>query len=80
MAFRDKGDLSASAGWFGKSLGESGASSRSLTLARLELGKTLDLQSKRDEALAQYRTVAAAEDVAGSQQEAKGLLRRPYRP
>ncbi len=80
VAFRGKGDLIASAGWFGKSLVESRASARSLTLARLELGKTLDLQGRRDEALAQYNTVAAAEDVAGSQQEAKELLRRSFRP
>lgn len=79
VAWRQKGDLQAAADWFTKALGEAGASARSQTIARLEMGKTLDLLGSRSEARERYREVAAAEDVAGSREEAQELLRRPYR-
>ena len=79
VACRAQGDLAASAGWLNKSLADTQAGARSRTVARLELGKTLDLLGRRREAQEQYRTVAAAEDVAGSRQEAAELLRKAYR-
>jgi tetratricopeptide (TPR) repeat protein len=79
VAGRAQGDLAASAGWLNKSVAEAPAGARSHTIARLELGKTLDLQGRRREAQEQYRIAAAAEDIAGSRQEATELLRKPYR-
>ena len=79
VAFRKKGDLEASAGRFRRALSEEGLSIRSATIARLELGKTLDLMGARAEALKNYRQVIAAEDFAGSRTEAENLLRRPFR-
>ena len=79
VAGRAQGDLAASAGWLNKSVAEAPAGTRSSTIARLELGKTLDLQGRRREAQEQYRIAAAAEDIAGSREEATELLRKPYR-
>ncbi len=79
VAFREKGELAASADWFGRALRETPLSARSATVAHLEMGKTLDLMGRRDEAVSNYQAVAAAEDLAGSRLEAQQLLRRPYR-
>jgi len=79
VAFRHKGGHAAAAGWFGRSLAEAGVSARSATIGRLELGKTLDLMGRREQAREHYRAVAAAEDVAGSREEAQQLLRRAFR-
>jgi tetratricopeptide (TPR) repeat protein len=79
VALRENGDLNEASGWFEKALAEPGLSARSATVGRLELGKTLDLLGRRDEAREHYRAVTTAEDVAGSRQEAQELLRRPYR-
>jgi len=79
VALRDKRDFDASTGWFHKALDDPAASARSRTIARLELGKTLDLAGRRPQAREQYQAVVQADDVAGSRQEAQGLLRRPYR-
>lgn len=79
VAWRDKGDLEKSADWFARALRESPLSALSQTVARLELGKTLDLMGKRDEALKNYEAVLAAEDFAGSRLEAEELLKRPFR-
>jgi tetratricopeptide (TPR) repeat protein len=79
VATRQQGDLAASAEWLNKSLAEAPSGTRSHTVAQLELGKTLDLQGRRREAEEQYRAVAAAEDIAGTRQEAAELLRRAYR-
>ncbi len=79
VAFREKGDFRNSKDWFAKALAEPRLSERSATVAHLELGKTLDLLGRRDEAREQYRTVAAAPDVAGSRQEAEELLKQPPR-
>ena len=79
VACRAQGDLAVSTAWLNKSLAEAPAGGRSSTIARLELGKTLDLLGRRREAQEQYRIVAAAEDIAGSRQEAAELLRKAYR-
>jgi tetratricopeptide (TPR) repeat protein len=79
VALRQKGDFRESAAWLEKALGDAAASARSRTIARLELGKTLDLLGRRQDAREQYQVVAQAEDIAGSRQEAQDLLRRPYR-
>ncbi len=78
VALREKGDLDEAAQWFEKAMAGPAVSARSATVARLELGKTLDLMGRREEARERYRLVAQAEDIAGSRQEAQELLRRPY--
>jgi tetratricopeptide (TPR) repeat protein len=78
VALRERKDLKTAVEWFSKALQETAASARSKTIARLELGKTLDLLGRRAEARERYREVAEAEDVAGSRGEAQDLLRRPY--
>jgi tetratricopeptide (TPR) repeat protein len=78
VALRKKGDLEASAGWLTTALQADTQSTRSATIARLELGKTLDLMGKRDEAVKNYQQVVSAEDVAGSKSEAENLLRHAF--
>jgi tetratricopeptide (TPR) repeat protein len=79
VALRQKGDTTASAAAFQRALQEEGLSSRSSTIARLELGKTLDRMGQRQEALKNYRLAAAAPDIAGTKAEAERLLERPFR-
>jgi len=77
VAHRYHKDLRASGEWFRRALAEPQASGRSKTIARLELGKTLDLDGRRQEALEHY-TAVAAEDIAGTQAEARELQGRPF--
>ena len=79
VAFREAKNFEEAVGNFHLALNEPGVSGRSATVAHLELGKTLDLMGKRDEALKNYAAVAAAEDVAGSQLEARKLLTTSFR-
>ena len=78
VAFRHKGELETSAGWFHKVLEGPATSSLAGTVARLELGKTHDLMGRRTQARRQYQAVLAAEDFAGSRDEARRLLGRSY--
>jgi tetratricopeptide (TPR) repeat protein len=73
-------NLSESIDWFRKSLDEPLSSMRSKTVARLEMGKTMDLMGRRSEAIQQYRAVETAEDFAGSRQEARKLMVHPFQP
>lgn len=78
VAHRDRGDLDASRGLSEKALkGSQGPRTR--TLAHLELGKTLDLMGLRADAVKHYESVSAAEDVAGSRDEAQRYVKKPYR-
>ncbi len=79
VALRKRGDAVAAAATFRKVIEEERPSERSSAIARLELGKTLDLLGQRQEALGQYRQVVAARDFAGTRAEAQQLLLRPYR-
>lgn len=79
LAFRDKGDLQASGDWFQKTLREDTAPARAKTIAHLELGKTLDLQNRREEALQHYRMVWDADDVVGSKADARRLMDQKHR-
>jgi tetratricopeptide (TPR) repeat protein len=79
VACRAQGNFSAAAEWFQKTLSSRPSGSSSSTVARLDLGKTLDLMNRRGEALAYYRQVAEAEDYGGSQNEALRLLAEPFR-
>lgn len=79
VALRQKDDHPAAVSWFSRTLNDPKSSQRSTTIARLELGKTLDLMGHREEAIKSYRMVAEAADVAGSRLEAAHLLQQPYR-
>jgi tetratricopeptide (TPR) repeat protein len=50
----------------------------SLAIARLELGKTLDLQGQRSAAVEQYRRVLQNQDHLGLHLDAERWIRRPY--
>src|SRR5438445_12387601 len=79
VAHRGTGDFTSAVNWFQQTLDAIGGSERSKTIARLELGKTLDLMGRRSDAVRYYQTVASASDFAGSREEAGRLLTRPYR-
>jgi tetratricopeptide (TPR) repeat protein len=79
VAYRAQKNFTAATEWFNKALSARPASPSSFIVARLELGKTLDLMNRRGEALAYYRQVAEAEDYAGTRNEARRLLLEPFR-
>jgi tetratricopeptide (TPR) repeat protein len=76
VAYREKGDFVQATGWFARVLADRGASARSGTIARLELGRCLDRMGRRADAERYWREVLDRQDVAGSREEAKRLLRR----
>ncbi|HEX8922915.1 MAG TPA: hypothetical protein VF766_15680 [Pyrinomonadaceae bacterium] len=49
------------------------------TLAHLQAARAFDLAGKRNDALAQYRTVLARPDVSGAHGDAKQGLKEPYK-
>ena len=55
------------------------AEANMVTMARLRAAQAYDLAGKRNDALAQYKLVAARPNVYDSQDEAKRGLREPYR-
>ena len=79
VAFRRKGDLTASADWFRKSLGQEQAGEQTRIVTHLELAKTYDLLGRRGDATNHYREVLKHEDFAGSRDEARDFLQHPYR-
>ncbi|PYT23591.1 MAG: hypothetical protein DMG57_31550 [Acidobacteria bacterium] len=79
VAHQATGDFTSAVDWFQLTIDAIGGSERSKTIARLELGKTLDLMGRRSDAVRYYQTVASASDFAGSREEAGKLLARPYR-
>lgn len=56
-----------------------GAEQGLVTMAHLRAAQTLDLTSRRDEALARYRIVLSRPDVYNAHEEAKRGLREPYK-
>jgi tetratricopeptide (TPR) repeat protein len=78
VASRMTGDFAQSERWLRDAVASPGISPMSLSLARLELGKTLDLQARRVSAVEQYRLVLQGNDFLGIQREAQQWLRRPY--
>ena len=79
IAHRMKGDLTAAAGVFEQVLSSASASPRARAIAHLELGKTLDLQGRRADAVRHYQQAITLEDVMGSREEAGNLMQSPYR-
>ena len=50
-----------------------------MTRARLRAAQALDVAGKRDDALAQYKTVLALPNVFDSHEDAKRGLKEPYK-
>jgi len=75
---RDAHHLDIAERWLRRAIADATASTRAKTIARLELGKTLDLLGRRQDALDLYVTVRAAEDFAGSRREAQRLMKKPF--
>ena len=80
VAYRHKRDFAASTQWFARALKANDRTNLSQVVSRLELGKSYDLMGRRNEALAEYRSALQLEDFAGSRQEARDLISKPYRP
>ena len=78
VASRTAGDLAESERWLREAAGISNASAVSLGIARLELGKTLDMRLQRAPALEQYRRVLQAQDLLGLHRDAERWVRRPF--
>lgn len=57
----------------------SGAEATLATMAHLRAAQSLDLASRRNEALAEYRAVLARPDVYNAHEEARRGLREPYK-
>jgi hypothetical protein len=51
-----------------------------VTLAHLNAGKCLDVQSKREEAMKEYKLVLSRKDVFDSYDQAKQYLKKPFHP
>lgn len=79
VAHRTRKDYTVAVQWFGRTITSAPANSQAWVVARLELGKTLDLLGRRGEAVNYYRQVAGAQDFGGSQKEARELLAQPFR-
>jgi tetratricopeptide (TPR) repeat protein len=75
---RTMGNFSQSERWLREAVGTPAISASSLSIASLELGKTLDLLGQRAGATEQYRRVLADDDVLGTREDAKQWLARPY--
>lgn len=75
LAARASGSLEEAAAFFRASLSHPTATAG---LSQLELGKTLDLLGRRDEAKAAYAQAAASPDVSGSRDQAQRYLRAPF--
>lgn len=75
---RNAGRLGKAEDLFSKAVAAPQASAEDHARARLELGKTYDLEGRRSQAEEQYRKVLELPDVDDSRDEAKDLLKHPY--
>jgi Tfp pilus assembly protein PilF len=78
VASRMAGDFAESERRLREATTMSAISTVSLAIARLELGKTLDLQGQRGAAVEQYRRVLQAQDLLGLHQDAERWIRKPF--
>jgi tetratricopeptide (TPR) repeat protein len=78
VAHRSKDDFKAAEEWFRKALAASSDSDLNSTVAHLELGKTYDLARRRQDATREYQAVLQSPDFAGSREEARELIEKPY--
>jgi tetratricopeptide (TPR) repeat protein len=78
VAARTAGDLPESARRLREATEMATLSPVSLAIARLELGKTLDLQGQRGAATEQYRRVLQNQDLLGLHQDAQRWIHKPF--
>jgi len=78
VAQRLAGNLAESERSLREAVEVSNISPVSLGIARLELGKTLDLRGQRGAATEQYRRVLQATDILGLHQDAERWIRKPF--
>jgi len=78
VASRMAGDLAESERRLREAAETSTISPVSLAIARLELGKTLDLKGQRGAAVEQYRRVMQNQDFLGLHEDAQRWIRKPY--
>jgi tetratricopeptide (TPR) repeat protein len=78
VASRMAGDLTESEKRLREATEVSTISTVSLAIARLELGKTLDLRGQRGAAIEQYRRVLQNQDFLGLHQDAQRWIRKPF--
>ena len=78
VAARIAGDLPESERWLQEAVEGAAASGSSRPVARVELGKTLDLRSQRERAIGQYRAALQAPDFLSLHADAERLIKRPY--
>ena len=78
VAHRSKDDFKTAEDWFRKSLAASPGNDLNSTVAHLELGKTYDLARRRQDAIREYEAVLQSPDFAGSREEARELIQKPY--
>ena len=78
VAYRAMKDYPEAEQWLRRSINSASTSPGTKVLALLELGKTLDLAGRRQQAVVQYRQVVEAQDYAGSRAEASQYLSRSY--
>ena len=78
VASRMAGDLAESERRLREASETSTISPVSLAIARLELGKTLDLKGQRGAAVEQYRRVMQNQDFLGLHEDAQRWIRKPF--
>jgi tetratricopeptide (TPR) repeat protein len=78
VASRMAGDFAESERRLREATTTSAISAVSLAIARLELGKTLDLQGERGAAVEQYRRVLQGQDLLGLHRDAERWIRKPF--
>ena len=78
VAYRSKDDFKSAEEWFRKALGVSSGNDLNSTVSHLELGKTYDLARRRGDAVREYQAVLRSPDFAGSREEARELIEKPY--
>lgn len=77
-AHRGAGRLEDARALYGRVVDRPARDDRWVSLAYLNRGKTFDLLGRREEALADYRTVLKRRDVWQLHDKAKDLVRRPF--
>jgi len=78
VASRVVGDMQESERWLREAVQDSSASGGSRSVARVELGKTLDLEGQRESAVEQYRAALRAPDFLALHEDAERLIKKPY--
>jgi tetratricopeptide (TPR) repeat protein len=73
-----RGNYAAAADFFKQTIAEESSNRDSILVAHLQLGKTYDLLGRRAEAVEEYKKVLSKDDIAGSQDDARRYLEKPF--